>query len=70
MRGPEILAGRGWSLDGGGSALGGSLGAVLVFQAGFTLGAPCARVAVMLMKSVSKKTSNEIFGIGKRFQLR
>ena len=42
---------------------GGSFGADLTFHSGFTFGAPWALVAVRLMKSLSKKISNEMFGI-------
>ena len=61
----SLGAGRGSSLFGAGMALGGSLGAVLVFQAGLTLGAPWDRVAVTLMKSWSKKMSKLMLGIWK-----
>ena len=59
--GRAIVVGRGPSL-------GGSLGAVLTFQPGLTLGAPdWDRVAVTLTISWSKNISKEILGIWKTF---
>ena len=46
-----------------------SLGAVLTFQSGLTLGAPWDREAVMLTISWLKKISNEMFGIWRTFYL-
>jgi len=46
-----------------GFSLGGSFGAVLTFHSGLTFGIPPDRVAVKLRMSLSKKMSNEMFGI-------
>jgi hypothetical protein len=48
-----------------GISLGGSLGAVRTFHSGLALGVVLPREAEMLMKSWSKKISNEMFGIWK-----
>jgi len=48
-----------------GACFGGSFGAVRTFQSGFALGAVIPRVAVILIKSLSKNTSNDTLGIGK-----
>ena len=57
-------AGRGVLAGSGCCSLGGSFGAVRTFQSGLAFGACLPRDAETLMKSWSKKMSNDTLGIG------
>lgn len=63
----ELIGGRpaglGVAVGSAGCSLGGSFGAVRTFHSGLALGACLPRDAETLMKSWSKKMSNEMLGI-------
>lgn len=64
----ELIGGRpaglGVAVGSAGCSLGGSFGAVRTFHSGLAFGACLPRDAETLMKSWSKKMSNEMLGIG------